>query len=184
MARFVKARVEKLSLCDCGFPVLKNEILLGTEYIVDTERILRGGGLICGGCRRSIKCDLILAAPRGDQWRPGYIPAGVFEITDEVVDVNDVPKGTPLIVRTDLTNEQRLRFLSVVRTIAKNATSLAEDLESGKDEFLAMKFLYLGASIPALQEFAPIMSESVKRAIRVAGSNEKWADLKEMIDSL
>ena len=54
----MKTKVSKLTLCDCGFPVFADHITIGHEYDVDIMTI-DNGKLICGGCKKVIKCWLV-----------------------------------------------------------------------------------------------------------------------------
>lgn len=72
----VKAKLSKLSLCECGFPVLKDEIQLGAEY----ELLLEDQGtaeMMCGGCKKWIPIKTVLVTKPGG---PGYLPIDIFEL--------------------------------------------------------------------------------------------------------
>jgi hypothetical protein len=43
-------KLTRLSICECGFHVLKDEIGLGTEYKVDPSSVQGGFYFQCGGC--------------------------------------------------------------------------------------------------------------------------------------
>ncbi len=68
----------KRSLCLCGFPVLADEIQIGTKYTIDQNRRLPVT-LVCGGCRKHIKVDGVWVESRNGG-RAGYLPAEIFDI--------------------------------------------------------------------------------------------------------
>ncbi len=73
-----KAKLIKLSICKCGFPLLKDEIKLGAIYKVDPDR--RGGGTItCGGCGTVIPCEMIWTFHR-DSTKSGWLPEQIFTL--------------------------------------------------------------------------------------------------------
>lgn len=77
----VKLKVSKLSICDCGFPVLRDEIGLGAEYTIYPDSIEDGWKFICGGCGATIEVAIVLA----DQ-APGKPPMPLpLSIFDEVI---------------------------------------------------------------------------------------------------
>ncbi len=43
-------KLARLSICPCGFPVLRDDIPLGTVYTVDTATIRKGFTYRCGQC--------------------------------------------------------------------------------------------------------------------------------------
>lgn len=69
--------VKQLSLCPCGFPVLKADIQLGTTYVIHRDNMVTLT-LICGGCRRRhlLSCVWCDATPNGDE---GYLPIEIFQ---------------------------------------------------------------------------------------------------------
>jgi len=75
--RFVRVPLQRLSICPCGFPVLKDEIGLGTEYEIDTTK-LASFTFICGGCKRKHHIIGVWVAPR-DGGEPGWLPRMIFE---------------------------------------------------------------------------------------------------------
>lgn len=69
--------LSKLSVCECGFPLLDEAIQLGTEYLItESDRI--DCVLICGGCQTEHSLIAVMTFPRG-QSRGGYVPEKVFE---------------------------------------------------------------------------------------------------------
>lgn len=75
-----KTTIKCLSICRCGFPVLKDEIGLGTEYSVDWNRRLGGVTFICGGCGHKQQIETIWVESRKTPGKPGgYLPRQIFE---------------------------------------------------------------------------------------------------------
>jgi hypothetical protein len=71
------AKLVKLSVCACGFPLFKEHIRVGDVYAVNPDK-KEMATLICGGCRSRIPLLCIWAnAPHGGE--PGYLPEQVFE---------------------------------------------------------------------------------------------------------
>lgn len=46
----MKAVLTRLNVCPCGYPLLKDDIRLGTVYEADPSRLAPNGALRCGGC--------------------------------------------------------------------------------------------------------------------------------------
>ena len=72
----MKVKTVKLSICKCGFPILAEDIPLGTEYEInpnDTAKL----ALICGGCSTKIPCDGVMVESRNGS-RAGYLPRETF----------------------------------------------------------------------------------------------------------
>lgn len=73
----IPARFVKNSLCTCGFPVLNENIPVGTVYQIDPDtRYL--GSMICGGCRSLLQLTMVWAAAQGES-KAGFVPDGIFE---------------------------------------------------------------------------------------------------------
>lgn len=73
----VTANLERLSLCPCGFPALREHVELGTEYLLQPEW-KRMATWECGGCHEvTLEVECVLC------WRPGtgkgYLPSRLFE---------------------------------------------------------------------------------------------------------
>lgn len=81
----MKAKTIKLSICQCGFPALHEDIPLGTEYEIDLE-CRSPGTFICGGCKAVIKTIVIFAEPRTPEGRGGPLPLGIFFPTPTCVE--------------------------------------------------------------------------------------------------
>lgn len=78
--KLVKAILTRLSICDCGFPLLKEDIPLGTEYNVHPHTIRKGMTYICGGCGvKQTDLEAIYVDPR-----PGTKPAPPMPLPTQV----------------------------------------------------------------------------------------------------
>lgn len=78
----VKARVAKLSICSCGFPVLADHIGLGTEYEVipsEKEKLV----FICGGCGKKLHGTVSIFVLGRGRSAGGYLPEAIFELVDD-----------------------------------------------------------------------------------------------------
>ncbi len=74
----MKAKLVKLSVCPCGFPLLDEAIALGTECEVNPNA--RGQFMLkCGGCGAVQSLRGIWVEARGDS-RAGYLPESAFEV--------------------------------------------------------------------------------------------------------
>ena len=73
-----KVTLKRLSICPCGFPVLKEDIKLGTEYEVDPAQTGRFT-FICGGCGRQLSIEGIWVEPRAPGTHAGFLPKLIFE---------------------------------------------------------------------------------------------------------
>jgi len=76
-----KAKLTKLSVCDCGFPTLDESISLGTEYTLDLARE-ESFYLKCGGCGKLIKLKAVFVLSRNGS-RPGFLPRSIFTVIPE-----------------------------------------------------------------------------------------------------
>lgn len=76
----MKATIKTLSICPCGFPTFGNEILLGDEYEYDPAT-REPGGMICGGCKKLIRTDLILCQGRPEA-KPGFLPVAALDLPE------------------------------------------------------------------------------------------------------
>lgn len=73
----MKVTLVKLSICSCGFPVLAENIGLGTEYQIDETNRTRLT-MICGGCSsRLSNLDCVMVESRHGG-RPGFLPREIF----------------------------------------------------------------------------------------------------------
>jgi hypothetical protein len=78
MSQRVRAKVCKLSLCECGFHVLRDEIGIGAEYTIYPDSIEKGWTFICGGCGAMLKVAVVLAdQTEGKPRRP--LPLDIFD---------------------------------------------------------------------------------------------------------
>lgn len=54
MSRRKVVKLQHLSVCPCGFPLLKESIAIGTEYEIDLDTLRHEGwNLVCGGCGKA-----------------------------------------------------------------------------------------------------------------------------------
>lgn len=67
----------RLSVCECGYPLLDEAIPLGTEYLIDEMR-QTSVTLTCGGCKREIPLRAVWTFQRADS-EGGFLPEMVFE---------------------------------------------------------------------------------------------------------
>jgi len=73
----IKTTLKRLSICDCGFLVLNDEITLGTEYYINPDK--KDSFLfVCGGCRKTHHVTGVWVEPRIEGGRPGYLPEDIF----------------------------------------------------------------------------------------------------------
>ncbi len=73
----MKLATKRYSLCDCGFPLLNDEVPLGQIYDVEIFPV-ENGTLICGGCKKAISVRMVWVESR-DGGKPGYLPWELFE---------------------------------------------------------------------------------------------------------
>lgn len=73
----MNARLKQLSICACGYPALREEIPLGTEYDLKWHATATFSWR-CGGCgeRQSIIGVWVESRNGG---KPGYLPVELFE---------------------------------------------------------------------------------------------------------
>jgi hypothetical protein len=77
----VLAKLAKLSACPfCDFPLLHDEIPLGTEYVAHPNKVLVGG-LHCGGCHKTSEHKCVYFEARGNS-PAGYLPVTCFELEE------------------------------------------------------------------------------------------------------
>lgn len=75
----VRVTLEKLSICDCGFPILIEAVPLGAEYFIDPSQKTTMG-MICGGCNKMhSSVPLVFVYPRTEDGYPGFLPEEIFE---------------------------------------------------------------------------------------------------------
>jgi hypothetical protein len=73
------ARLVKLSICACGYTVLRESIRLGTEYVINRASIRGGFGYQCGGCG-AVQADIRVV----DADRPSAPGAGLRPLPAEL----------------------------------------------------------------------------------------------------
>lgn len=74
----MKTTLKKLSICPCGFHVLKDEIKVGTEYLV-LPSVQQDCILICGGCKKRIRFRGIYVCGRNGG-SGGFLPPEIFDL--------------------------------------------------------------------------------------------------------
>jgi len=74
----MKAKFVRYSICICGFPILGDEIPIGTVYEVDPGNTTPVT-VLCGGCGKQNEMTAIWVFSRAGE-RPGYLPRDIFEI--------------------------------------------------------------------------------------------------------
>ncbi len=77
----MKAKFVRYSVCDCGFPILRDGIQLGAIYDIDYSK-MRPITVICGGCYKPIRLIGVWVESR-DGGRAGYLPERIFQAVTE-----------------------------------------------------------------------------------------------------
>jgi hypothetical protein len=77
LRNYHKAKLIKLSVCDCGFPLLNDDIPIGTVYYLDLDDIYTMT-LICGGCGIKQDIESVHVMKRAGS-HGGHLPRHVFE---------------------------------------------------------------------------------------------------------
>jgi hypothetical protein len=94
--KFSPLPLVRLSICTCGFTTLKDEITVGTVYMVDLSSIRGGFAYRCGGCKK-IQTDVIVIdaahrTPNDPTVMP--LPWGLFApLTNG--EIGKLPAGAP-----------------------------------------------------------------------------------------
>jgi hypothetical protein len=91
----VNAKFAKRSICPCGFPVLADEIPLGTMYVVRSGISARLS-FSCGGCHQIHDVSCVYVEARGKS-KGGYLPAEIFDIDEGL----EGQTGTCCILKDD-----------------------------------------------------------------------------------
>jgi hypothetical protein len=94
-----EARLIKLSICECGFPLLNENIPLGAKYFVDTDLITpshpkTGYRIICGGCGKENPITAIYVYPRGES-HGGMLPIDIFNLNPDETQTTNPPTSEP-----------------------------------------------------------------------------------------
>ena len=75
----MKATYVRYSICICGYPILSDDVPIGTVFEVDENRTAPFT-VICGGCgKHNSGLTGIWVHQRGDS-HAGYLPLGIFEL--------------------------------------------------------------------------------------------------------
>lgn len=80
----VKVKLERLSICHCGFTLLNDGIPLGKEYTI-WPSLQEKVEFICGGCGRAWE---VMAVYTGSKNHGGYMPIMVFQKDESVALAN------------------------------------------------------------------------------------------------
>lgn len=70
----MKVKLERLSVCECGYPALKDGIKLGKVYDLDWDCVGKAT-YVCGGCKQIHKMNVVWCTHGGGGW----IPQCLFE---------------------------------------------------------------------------------------------------------
>lgn len=97
----MKTTLTKLSICKCGFPVLRTDCLLGDEYEIDPSYTMPGV-LTCGGCKTDIRSKFVWVHAKGGS-NAGFLPSEIFNMTPETP---AAPIGTTGKLSWDMTGLQ------------------------------------------------------------------------------
>ena len=76
LVRRLEVTLVKLSACPCGFPLLKDNIPLGTVYEIDPNETANVT-LICGGCKQRQPLKAVWVYAR-EESQAGFLPESVF----------------------------------------------------------------------------------------------------------
>src|SRR6266436_2045204 len=76
MVRRLEVTLVKLSVCSCGFPLLKDSIGLGEVYEIDPDQTILAT-LICGGCQKRHCVRAVWVYAKGES-RGGFLPESAF----------------------------------------------------------------------------------------------------------
>jgi hypothetical protein len=83
-ANTITAKVIKLSICSCGFPLFNDDVKIGMEYEMDRARTFPNIEVECGGCGMLIPSTFIWCLRRVDlvgiRQMPGWIPMEAFDL--------------------------------------------------------------------------------------------------------
>jgi hypothetical protein len=72
-----RMRLAKLSVCQCGFPLLDESIPLGTEYLIN-EQDRDTAIFTCGGCNKTWCIKTVYVYYNGKK-QGGHMPSEVLE---------------------------------------------------------------------------------------------------------
>lgn len=78
----MKATTKTLSICPCGYLVLKDDLGLGPEFEIHPEN-KASGLMICGRCGMPMQVLGVFCEARGDS-AAGYLPMAIFEEPKEI----------------------------------------------------------------------------------------------------
>ena len=80
----METKVVRLSVCSCGYPLLKDDVTIGTVYHVDENKKFPNCSVVCGGCKAKIPSTFIWVHYRitdtGKLRLGGYLPMEAFDL--------------------------------------------------------------------------------------------------------
>jgi hypothetical protein len=80
----LKVKLARLSLCHCGYGLLKDDIKVGAEYTIETDTMKPEEPFVlrCGGCGCITKCwGSVMANSRGNSTAPfNKLPLFLFDM--------------------------------------------------------------------------------------------------------
>lgn len=78
-------KLARLTICQCGFPVLCDHIKIGHEYVVWPD-VQDSFDYTCGGC--GIKQKVIGIYVEGNGGPGGFLPVGIFDLEPVPEDIS------------------------------------------------------------------------------------------------
>jgi hypothetical protein len=78
----VKAKLVKLSICDCGYNMLNDEIPLGKMYTAFPQTRRWDFTFGCGNCGKTRTVEALLVDQRSGL--PGWLPCELFELDEAI----------------------------------------------------------------------------------------------------
>lgn len=77
----VRAKLSKLSICECGFLLMRKGIPIGEEYTLDLNQREKMG-MICGGCGKiHRKLDMVFVEGKPGR-HGGFLPITAFDLNE------------------------------------------------------------------------------------------------------
>ena len=73
-----QVKLRRLSICPCGYSVLKDEIPVGTAYTIDLDSFAENFTYRCGGCRRVQGGLKVVMASQSERDGMAYLPYDLF----------------------------------------------------------------------------------------------------------
>jgi len=69
--------LQRLSLCECGFPALNEDVPLGKQYRVE-EGLRVPITWTCGGCNKTRELEAVFVYPDPGAVEGGFLPVALF----------------------------------------------------------------------------------------------------------